>query len=96
MICWNIQKPWSTSLIIVLHIWALKLMTQLLQNSQQQLIDIFEQYPTTAWIIKEGRELEIPFNQLQVGDVVVVQAGEIIPADCKIIEGIASVVQHIV
>ena len=39
----------------------------------------------------DGTELSIPASQLRLGDFVVVSAGELIPGDGEIVEGIASV-----
>jgi K+-transporting ATPase ATPase B chain len=44
---------------------------------------------TTVARLRDGRE--VPAAELQRGDVVLVQAGEVIPADGEIIEGIGSV-----
>lgn len=41
----------------------------------------------TARVLREGRELEIPVEEVEVGDVVVVRPGEKIPVDGVIIEG---------
>src|SRR6516162_2139026 len=46
---------------------------------------------TMARVLKDGREQQIPAPMLQKGDVVVCEAGDIIPADGDVIEGIASV-----
>jgi K+-transporting ATPase ATPase B chain len=46
---------------------------------------------TTARRIANGREEEVPASSLLKEDVVVVEAGNLIPADGEIIEGIASV-----
>ena len=46
---------------------------------------------TTARRQKNGREEKVPATELQKGDVVVCEAGDIIPADGEVIEGIASV-----
>lgn len=46
---------------------------------------------TTARRLVEGREERVPASSLQKGDVVVVEAGELIPGDGEVIEGIASV-----
>src|SRR5215467_7598972 len=46
---------------------------------------------TTARRLKNGREEKLPATELQKGDVVVCEAGDIIPADGEVIEGIASV-----
>ena len=40
---------------------------------------------------EEGNETEVPGTQLRVGDRVVVEAGQVIPGDGDVVEGIASV-----
>src|SRR5437870_4907447 len=46
---------------------------------------------TTARRLVDGREEQVPASALRKGDVVVVDAGELIPGDGEVIEGIASV-----
>ncbi len=47
---------------------------------------------TSARLIgRDGRETEIPAARLKKGDIVLVRAGELIPNDGEVIEGIASV-----
>jgi K+-transporting ATPase ATPase B chain len=46
---------------------------------------------TMARQLRNGREDRVPATELQKGDVVVCEAGDIIPADGEVIEGIASV-----
>ncbi|HZR17027.1 MAG TPA: potassium-transporting ATPase subunit KdpB [Verrucomicrobiae bacterium] len=46
---------------------------------------------TIARRLKDGREERIPAPQLQKGDLVVCEAGDTIPADGDVVEGIASV-----
>jgi len=46
---------------------------------------------TTARRLVGEREEEVPATQLQLGDLVVVKAGQIIPGDGDVVEGVASV-----
>jgi K+-transporting ATPase ATPase B chain len=46
---------------------------------------------TMARRVKNGREDKVPATDLQKGDTVVCEAGDVIPADGDVIEGIASV-----
>jgi K+-transporting ATPase ATPase B chain len=46
---------------------------------------------TTARRLVGEREEEVPATQLQLGDLVVVEAGQVIPGDGDVIEGVASV-----
>jgi len=47
--------------------------------------------PKTARVIRNGREEDIPVNEVEVGDVIVVRPGEKVPVDGKIIEGSSSI-----
>src|SRR5574338_287983 len=47
--------------------------------------------PTMATLLKEGKEIEIPSMQIQVGDILVIRPGEKIPTDGTVIEGTSSV-----
>ena len=46
---------------------------------------------TIARRLKDGREESVPAPQLEKGDLVVCESGDVIPADGEVIEGIASV-----
>jgi len=47
--------------------------------------------PKTARIIRDGQEVDIPVEEVAVGDLVVVRPGEKIPVDGVIVEGYSSV-----
>jgi len=49
--------------------------------------------PKTATVIRDGKEVQIPTEQLMAGDIFVVKAGGNIPADAVIVEGSCSVDQ---
>ena len=44
----------------------------------------------TAIIVREGKELTVPVEEVQKGDIVIVRPGEKIPVDGVIIEGVSS------
>ena len=47
--------------------------------------------PNTATIIKDGQELEIPIDEVEVNDIIIVKPGERMPVDGVVIEGWTSV-----
>lgn len=47
--------------------------------------------PKTAIIIKEGKELEVNIEDVEVGDIIVVKPGEKMPVDGEVVEGATSV-----
>jgi Cu2+-exporting ATPase len=74
---------------------ALKLLAKTEDRAEKQLINVFGNQPRHVWVVREAVEVQIPFEQLQVGDQVVVNAGEIIPVDGIITKGLATVDQHL-
>ena len=63
------------------------------------LLDFFEEYrsnkaaeelkqmvATTTTVIRDGKEISIPINHVTLGDIVILSAGSMIPADLRIIE----------
>jgi Cu2+-exporting ATPase len=77
-----------------LYYLGLKFMARAKNNSQKQLTHIFQESMSTVWIQQNETEIEIKFEDLQVGHIVVVQGGETIPVDGIIVAGFASIDQH--
>ncbi|MBI2080020.1 heavy metal translocating P-type ATPase, partial [Candidatus Micrarchaeota archaeon] len=47
--------------------------------------------PKTAIVIRNGKEVEIPIKQVQIGDIILVKPGNKIPVDGIIVEGESSI-----
>jgi len=76
------------------YTFAMKLISQVKNDSEQSLVNIFRQSSHSAWVLVDGVEVQTPIEQVQHGDRVVVNAGELIPVDGLIVQGMASVDQH--
>ena len=57
-------------------------------DALSKLIDLA---PKTAKVLRDGVETELPIEQVQVGDMLVVRAGETVPLDGEVLEGGASI-----
>lgn len=82
------------ALFFVLFYLSQKLLAQTQDRSKQSLINIFGEQPRTVWIKRDDTEIEIPFESLRVGDIVVVSTGEVVPVDAVVTDGIANVDQR--
>ena len=83
------------SVALVLFNWAVSMTARLAERSRHELLDVFGKHPDSVWILVDGIEVSVPFHDLEKGNIVVVQAGEMIPADGAVTEGMATVDQHI-
>lgn len=63
-------------------------------RSEKMLVDIFAQQPSNVWILRNNVEIEIPLEQVNTNDILVVNTGEVIPCDGIITEGFATIDQH--
>lgn len=73
---------------------SLKLMARIESHSKHQLIDAFNQKQQLVWVLKDDTEVEVPLEHIQKQDIVIINAGEIIPVDGVIGSGIASIDQQ--
>jgi len=62
-------------------------------KSRDGLLDIFSQQPSHAWLLVDGTEVEVPVDELKVGDTLIISAGETVPVDGSIIKGSAALDQ---
>jgi Cu2+-exporting ATPase len=65
------------------------------ERSKRQLVNIFNQQPDMVWLLKHGVEVQVPIDQVKANDILVVDAGDIIPVDGTVVEGIAAVDQKV-
>ena len=77
-------------------LFGLMLKTKTLSENQSRnnLVSMFQLQPDKVWVRNNGIEVEIGFDQLQIGDTIVLHAGQVVPVDGTIVAGVATVDQH--
>ncbi len=60
-------------------------------RASQAIRKLLELGAKTARVIRDGKEIEIPIEEVQVGDIMIVRPGEKIPTDGVVIEGESAV-----
>jgi Cu+-exporting ATPase len=81
----------SSVVIITLILLGRYLETKAKGKTSEAISKLMGLQPKTARVIRNGNEEDIPIEEVQVGDIIVVRPGERIPVDGEIIEGDSSV-----
>jgi Cu+-exporting ATPase len=85
----------TAAIIITLILIGRLLETRTKEKASNAVRKLLDLQPRMAKVIREGRgevvEVEIPIEQIQQGDVMVIRAGERIPTDGIVIEGSSSI-----
>ncbi len=74
--------------IIIIAIVVLNALMGVLQEAkaEKSIESLKKMTPQMSKVIRDGKEIEIPSENLTVGDIVILEAGNRVPADCRIIE----------
>jgi Cu+-exporting ATPase len=66
------------------------------RRSAASIRKLLELQPTIARVVKDGKEVDVPVDEVQVNDVIIVKPGEKIPTDGVVIAGYSSVDEKII
>lgn len=66
------------------------------RRSAASIRKLLELQPTIARVLKDGIEVEVPIDEVQVDDVMIIKPGEKIPTDGVVIAGYSSVDEKII
>ena len=84
----------ASLLIFIINV-AFYLTDRVAYKSSHKLTELFDKHPDQVYVWVDGAEILVDFHALRADDIVVVHAGGIIPADGVVVEGTATVDQHI-
>jgi Cu2+-exporting ATPase len=86
----------AVALTFLFYYFGSRLIDNVNNYSHKNATKILNQLPDKVWILRQNIEIEIHSSKLKIGDTVIVQAGQIIPADGTISQGEAQINQHAV
>jgi len=83
---------YEVAAVIIAFILLGKYMEEIIKKRSSAAVrKLLDLRPAKATVIREGREVEIPAEEVAVNDVVIVKPGEKIPTDGVVVEGHSSV-----
>ena len=96
-------QPWPTAdflgaavFITAYHILSAYVSLVVRTKSSQAIKKLMDLQPPTARVVRDGKEEELPVEEVRPGDLVRIRPGESIPVDGKVVEGQSGVDQSLV
>lgn len=83
-------------MIIAFHLTGRHLEARARGRASRAIRELLELGAKTARVERDGQEQEVPVDQLEVGDVMIVRPGERIPTDGEVIDGESTVDESMV
>jgi len=59
-------------------------------RAQAELDALLSHAPQRARVLRKGKTVEVPVNELKIGEKIIINAGDLVPADAVVIEGVAN------
>ncbi len=78
---------WEGGILIFIFSLSGALETYTTNKSRKEISALFDLQPETAILLIDGQEREVPIEQLEVDDHIIVKPGERVPADGEIVKG---------
>ena len=82
----NGESFWSPLLIILIVLINAFISAFQMYKSQSALNRLRSIASPTATVIRDGNERQIPAEELVPGDIIIIKAGDVIPADARLVE----------
>jgi len=82
----------DTAALIVALILLGKLLEEIAKGRASEAVrKLMDLQPRMATVLRKGKEVEVPIEKVQVGDIIVVKPGEKIPVDGVVVDGYSSI-----
>lgn len=81
---------WAAIVVVVMLTGGESLEDYAHNRAKSELNALLKHAPQTARVIRKGKTLTVPVNQLHVGDKILINAGDLVPVDSIVLDGSAS------
>ena len=81
------EKPSYANIIVILILVAASTLLEFFEEyrSNKAAEKLKELVATTTTVLRNGKEVQIPIKEVVLGDIVILSAGSMIPADLRVI-----------
>ena len=86
-----IGEYWEAAAVTFLFSLGAYLEARTMRRTRQALGELIDQAPSTAIVLREGEQIEVPAREVKSGETVVVKPGARIPVDGNVTQGASAV-----
>ncbi|MCF3595018.1 cation-translocating P-type ATPase [Rhodobacteraceae bacterium LMO-12] len=86
-----INNHWESAAVTFLFMLGAWLETRTMSRTRGALKALIDAAPVTATVLRNGETIEVVAHEVQLGETVLVRAGERLPVDGEVVEGTAAV-----
>lgn len=91
---WVLGYYFLGALLNFLYFISVKAVLRVRAISENQLTQLFVGHPQYVWMHLDGLDIQVPYTSIRPGDLIVVNAGEPVPIDGKVVRGEGTVDQQ--
>jgi Cu2+-exporting ATPase len=84
----------TPALVITLHKLGDLIRDRTARSTETQTADLLDAIGHFAWVVREGKPVQIKSDRVELGEIVIVYPGEQIPVDGEVLKGVATVDQQ--
>ncbi len=77
----------TTALLATLAYGSRLLLNATEDRSRESTRLLFAELPRTVWLRRDGQEIEVPLSAVEIGEAILVEAGQVVPFDGSITQG---------
>ncbi len=86
-----IGEVWEAAAVTFLFVFGAYLEARTLSKTRQVLGELIDLAPVTALVLRDGLQVEVAPNEVQIGETVLLKPGSRVPVDGEVISGASAV-----
>jgi heavy metal translocating P-type ATPase len=83
----TVGEYWATLVIVIMLTGGEALEDYAAGRAKKELTDLMSRAPTIAHLVKDGKISQVPIGEVEVGDILCVRPGEMVPVDGVVVSG---------
>lgn len=81
---------WAAIVVVVMLTGGEMLENYAQRRAKSELNSLLKHAPRTATVLRKGKLLRVPVSEIKVGEKILIKAGDVVPADATVIEGVSN------